>query len=82
MIGRTNATFSIKGGYVRPLEWLQIEHLITEGEEKMVGLYAVWDDDNVINNGYNNYCTIVITGNCTVDWEMERLRISPRQCNC
>jgi len=68
MIGRTNATFSIKGGYVRPLEWLQIEHLITEGEEKMVGLYAVWDAANVANNYFNNYCTMVITGNCTVDW--------------
>jgi surface protein len=68
MIGRTNATFSIKGGYVRPLEWLQIEHLITEGEEKMVGLYAVWDAANVVNNYFNNYCTMVITGDCTVDW--------------
>jgi hypothetical protein len=68
MIGRTNATTHITtGGWNRPLEWLQIEHLITEGEEKMV-VYIGVDAANVANNYFNNYCTMVITGNCTVDW--------------
>ena len=69
MIGRTNATTHITtGGWIRPPEWLQIDHLITDGEQKTVGLYAVWDDDNVIDNRYNNYCCFKITGNYTVDW--------------
>jgi surface protein len=69
MIGRTNATTHITtGGWIRPPEWLQIDHLITDGEQKTVGLYAVWDDDNVIDNRYNNYCCFQITGNYTVDW--------------
>ena len=68
MIGRTNAIATNVEGWNRPSEWLPIDHLITEGEQKTVGLYAVWDDDNVLNNKFNNFCSFQVTGNYTVDW--------------
>ena len=69
MIGKTNAASIVQvGGWIRPSEWLEIDHLVTAGEQKFVGLYAVWDDDNVTDNGFNNYCRVKVGGNYTVDW--------------
>ena len=69
MIGKTNANSIVApGGWVRPTEWLEISHLVTDGEQKFVGLYAVWDDNNVVNNRFNNYCRVKVGGNYTVDW--------------
>jgi surface protein len=54
-------------GWIRPPDWLPISHLVTDGEEKAVALYAVWDATGIAN-GYNNYCALYVTGNYTVDW--------------
>ena len=54
-------------GWIRPPDWLPISHLVTDGEEKAVALYAVWDAAGIAN-GYNNYCALYVTGNYTVDW--------------
>lgn len=54
-------------GWVRPYDWLPISHLVTDGEEKTVALYAVWNAAGIAK-GYNNYCAIYATGAYTVDW--------------
>ena len=56
-----------ESGWVRPYEWLPISHLVTDGEEKTVALYAVWNAAGIAK-GYNNYCAIYATGAYTVDW--------------
>jgi surface protein len=54
-------------GWIRPADWLPISHLVTDGEEKVAALYAVWDAAGIAK-GYNNYCALYVTGNYTVDW--------------
>lgn len=44
----------------RPDEWLRIENRVEEGEQKFVGLHAVFEDSNFI--------TLAATGDYTVDW--------------
>ena len=46
--------------YERPSDWLDLTHP-TDGEEKVVGLYAVYDTDT-------NFCAIKCRGAYTVDW--------------
>lgn len=53
--------------WTRPNDWLPIDHLVTNGEEKMVGLYAVWDASGTAK-GFNNYCAITMNRSYTVDW--------------
>jgi len=70
MIGRTNAKAAAvipqTGDWIRPSDWLEIDSLVTAGEQKTVGLYAVYP--NVNNNGMTNTVAFVVTGNYTVDW--------------
>jgi surface protein len=54
-------------GWIRPADWLPISHLVTDGEEKAVALYAVWDAAGIAK-GYNNYCALYVAGNYIVDW--------------
>jgi len=44
----------------RPDEWLRIDDRIKEGEDKFIGLYAIFEDSNFI--------TLAATGDYTVDW--------------
>ena len=68
-IGRTNAmSIPATGKYIRPSDWLEIDSLVTAGEQKFVGLYAVFSDATLATNGANNYLSVTITGNCTIDW--------------
>ena len=53
-------------GWVRPYDWLPISNLVTDGEEKAVGLYAVYQQPNAI--GQFNYASVYATGAYTVDW--------------
>ena len=53
-------------GWVRPYDWLPISNLVTDGEEKTVGLYAVYQQPNAI--GQFNYASVYATGAYTVDW--------------
>lgn len=44
----------------RPDDWLQIEDSVNKGDQKFVGLYAIFRDSNFI--------ALSATGNYTVDW--------------
>lgn len=47
--------------WVRPSEWLEMPTL-NLGEQKFVGLHAVFNNDS-------NFCSVYINGgNCTIDW--------------
>ena len=46
--------------YVRPADWLPIDHLVNVGDEKFVGLVAVFEEGNFI--------AFFTTGSCRVDW--------------
>ena len=54
------------GDWIRPADWLPIDNLVVAGEQKTVGLYAVYP--NVNNKGMTNTVAFVVTGNYTVDW--------------
>jgi len=47
-------------GYQRPADWLEIDSLVVDGDEKFVGLYAIYEDSNFI--------ALKFKGNYTVDW--------------
>jgi surface protein len=47
-------------GYQRPSDWLEIDSLVVDLDEKFVGLYAIYEDSNFIS--------LSATGNYTVDW--------------
>lgn len=49
-----------ESGWVRPADWLPLPEVL-ETEQKLVGLYAVDDDDS-------NYVAILAQGAYTVDW--------------
>ena len=46
--------------YSRPADWLEMPTL-TEGQQKVVGLHAVWPHDS-------NFCAFTVSGAYTVDW--------------
>ncbi|WP_300486223.1 BspA family leucine-rich repeat surface protein [Flavobacterium sp.] len=46
--------------WVRPKDWLPIEHRVVEGEQKFVGLHAIFEDSNFI--------ALSATADYTVDW--------------
>lgn len=48
------------GGYVRPSDWLELPEVV-EGEQKVVGLYAVFPHDS-------NFSTVYASGAYTIDW--------------
>jgi surface protein len=47
-------------GYQRPADWLEIDSLVVDLDEKFVGLYAIYEDSNFIS--------VKVTGAYTVDW--------------
>jgi surface protein len=47
-------------GYQRPADWLEIDSLVVDLDEKFVGLYAIYEDSNFIS--------LSAAGNYTVDW--------------
>jgi hypothetical protein len=47
--------------YERPEDWLDIDSLVSSGDEKIVGLFAVFDS-------VSNYVAFRCQGNYTVDW--------------
>ena len=54
------------GDWIRPADWLEIDSLVMAGEQKTVGLYAIYQ--NVNNLGMTNTVAFQVTGNYTVDW--------------
>lgn len=46
--------------YVRPVDWLPIDHLVSNGDQKIVILVAVFEEGNFVG--------LECTGNYTVDW--------------
>ena len=44
----------------RPADWLPIEKMVSEGDQKFVGLHAIFEDSNFIS--------LSATGDYTVDW--------------
>ena len=50
----------------RPSDWLEIDSLVTAGEQKTVGLYAIYP--NVNDYGMTNTVAFTVTGNHVVDW--------------
>ena len=46
--------------WTRPADWLSIENRVKEGDQKFVGLHAIYEDSNFIS--------LSATGNYTVDW--------------
>ncbi len=46
--------------YIRPADWIALP-AVTEGEQKVVALYAVYDNES-------NFVAIKCTGDYTVDW--------------
>lgn len=46
--------------YVRPADWLAIDHLVSQGDQKIVILAAVFED--------GNYVGLECSSNYTVDW--------------
>jgi hypothetical protein len=46
--------------YIRPVDWLPIDNLVIEGQQKFVGLHAV--------NEFSNFVSLSAEGNYTVDW--------------
>ena len=54
------------GDWIRPADWLPIDDLVVAGEQKTVGLYAVYP--NVNDKGMTNTVAFVVTGNYTVNW--------------
>lgn len=50
----------LKGVWQRPLDWLALP-VVNPGDQKFVGLYAVFDHPS-------NFCALTATGNYTVDW--------------
>ena len=48
------------GGWTRPVDWLALPDVV-EGDEKFVGLYAVYDHDS-------NFVALRCRGDYTVDW--------------
>lgn len=54
------------GDWIRPSDWLEIDSLVTPGEQKTVLLCAIYPNDN--NLGFSNSVAFQITGNHTVDW--------------
>jgi len=47
--------------YTRPADWLPIDHLVSVGDQKIVGLVAVFDNSS-------NYITFRGKGAYTIDW--------------
>ena len=69
MIGITNAKGAAgasAAAWVRPSDWLEIDSLVTGGEQKTVGLYAVYPTNNTL--GMTNTVAFTVTGNHTIDW--------------
>jgi hypothetical protein len=54
---------STVGAYVRPADWLSIDHLVTEGDQKIVMLTAVFQESN-----FHAFRVTTSTGNYRVDW--------------
>ena len=54
------------GDWIRPSDWLPIDSLVTPGEQKIVGLYAIYP--NVNDYGMTNKVAFTVTGNHTIDW--------------
>lgn len=54
------------GDWIRPSDWLPIDSLVVAGEQKTVGLYAIYP--NVNDKGMTNTVAFTVTGNYTVDW--------------
>ena len=52
--------------WIRPFDWLEIDSLVTAGEQKTVGLYAIYPNDNTL--GMTNKVAFTVTGNHTIDW--------------
>ena len=52
--------------WVRPGDWLEIDSLVTAGEQKTVGLYAIYPNNNTL--GMTNKVAFTVTGNHTIDW--------------
>ena len=52
--------------WIRPFDWLEIDSLVTAGEQKTVGLYAIYP--NVNDYGMTNKVAFTVTGNHTIDW--------------
>ena len=64
--GRFSLPLPAYSEYVRPADWLQIDHLVTDGSQKAVFLFAVFPSSNT--DGYTNACAINVAANYTVDW--------------
>ena len=54
------------GDWIRPSDWLEIDSLVTAGEQKTVGLYAIYPNNNTL--GITNKVAFAVTGNHTIDW--------------
>lgn len=52
--------------WVRPADWLEIDSLVTAGEQKTVGLYAIYPNNNTL--GMTNKVAFTVTGDHTIDW--------------
>ena len=46
--------------WTRPADWLPIAHKVVAGDQKFVGLHAIYED--------SNFVSLTATGNYTVDW--------------
>lgn len=46
--------------YIRPSDWLPIDNLVNEGDQKFVGLHLI--------NEYSNFVSLTAAGNYTVNW--------------
>ncbi len=52
--------------WVRHPEWLEIDSYVTPGEQKTVGLFAIYPNNN--NFGFTNSVAFTVTGNHTINW--------------
>jgi hypothetical protein len=55
---------STMGAYVRPADWLPIDHLVNVGDQKIVMLVAVFDH----NSNFHAFRVTTSSGNYRVDW--------------
>lgn len=54
------------GDWIRPSDWLEIDSLVTAGEQKTVGLYAIYPNNNEL--GMTNTVAFTVTGAHTINW--------------
>lgn len=61
------ATPQVPGtGWQRIADWLPIDHLVSVGDDKIVGLYAIFPNDSVESSG--NTLKMIFPVNVTVNW--------------